>query len=272
MTIVKSAALYQAALELYRCRSYSGAVAVCTGAVDECPENVALRLLLARALLALRRDVEAQHHLSHCLQIDPRCAEAYFHLGELAMRRDELKSAEIFLREALRIDPSSEDSRVLLGIIESLHQPTAAVEKLPAATAAVGCIPPARFPNATGEEQTVRRAPPQPVARDRARPRLATHGRAPVRGRRDTVPLPMTTADTARVPLGAVRPPDPPSGKRFGEYLVEIGALTPLELQATLAYHRASGVRLGRAACALGFVSEPKVEWAALAFHGRYRS
>ena len=100
---VHNAAVFEAALELFRCRSYSGAVAVCSSIIDQCPEHIALRLLLARSLLALRRDAEAQKQLSNCLEHEPRCAEAYYHLGELALRRDELKSAEIFLREARSI-------------------------------------------------------------------------------------------------------------------------------------------------------------------------
>ena len=55
--------------------------------------------------------------------------------------------------------------------------------------------------------------------------------------------------------------------ERFGRYLVHIGALTPLQLRAALDYHRRSGVRLGAAAVALGFLSEPRVEWAAHDYH-----
>ena len=62
----------------------------------------------------------------------------------------------------------------------------------------------------------------------------------------------------------------PPTGRPtdlFGRYLVSIGALTPLQLRATLDYHRIHRVKLGMAAVALGFVSEPSVEWAAHDFH-----
>ena len=134
-----SSAILRAALELFQCRNYSGVVAVCADAVESNPEQMELRLLLARALLALRRDVEAQRELSRCLHDNPRCSSAYLLLGELAMRRDELKSAEIFFREALRLDPSNHQALELLDIILAMHQPTGAVEKLPAATAPVGC-------------------------------------------------------------------------------------------------------------------------------------
>lgn len=218
-----SAAVLRAALELFQCRNYSGVVAVCADAVESDPDNIELRLLLARALLALRRDVEAQQELSRCLQDNPRCPDAYLLLGELAMRRDELKSAEIFFRETMRLDPSNRDASELLDIILAMHQPTGAVEKLPAATVPVGC--PSHDP--------------QPRRRG---PRFA-YG----------------TCDDERV-------------ARFGEFLVEIGALSEVQLRAALAYQRTAGIRIGTAASALGFVSEPKVEWAAHAFHGKRTS
>ena len=241
-----NAAVFEAALELFRCRSYAGTVAVCSSIIDQCPENVDLRLLYARSLLALRRDAEAQQQLSQCLEQEPRCAEAYFHLGELALRRDELKSAEIFLREARRIDPHDLDIAELLAITIALHQPTAVADKLPAAAAVVGCPSPPRRPARRG---------PEPRRQRRA----------------STLPLPVATAPTmvareARLAFGTCS-----EQKLFGEYLVEIGALSPIELKASLAYHHSAGVRLGGAAVALGFISAPKVEWAAMAFHGSYR-
>src|SRR5688572_28052489 len=128
----------RAALELFHNRNFPSVVAVCETALDEDPANLHMRLLLARALLALRRDPEAQEQLSEALQREPRCAEAYRLLAELAMRRDEMKSAEIFAREAMRLDPDSHDTRELLDLILRFCRPTATVEKLPAATVAVG--------------------------------------------------------------------------------------------------------------------------------------
>jgi tetratricopeptide (TPR) repeat protein len=217
----------RAALELFDARNYASVVAVCDGALIDEPDNKHLRLLKARALLALRLDAQAQQELSDCLHRDPKSPDAYRLLSELALRRNELKSAEIFAREALRLDPGNQDISELLGIIESLFQPTAAVEKLPAATVAVGC-------------------PSPPPSRGGGRGRFPAGSHADV--------------GSARAPAGA---------SRFGAYLVEIGALTQLQLKAALAYHRSTGVRLGAAAAALGFISEPKVEWAAHAFHGR---
>jgi hypothetical protein len=44
-----------------------------------------------------------------------------------------------------------------------------------------------------------------------------------------------------------------------------------LQLRAALAYKKSTGLRLGTAAVALGFVSEQKIEWASLAYHGQHR-
>lgn len=226
----------RAALELYRGRNYPGVVAVCTAALADSPTHIPMRLLLAKSLLALRRDVEAQQELSECLRREPRCSQAYRLLGELALRRDELKSAEIFFREALRIDPSDKDIHDWLEITLSLYQPTAAVEKLPAATVAVGC--------------------PSPPTRDifDELPRAPVEAKRPGRRR-----FPKGTCSDS--PLAV-----PPDASIFGTYLVEIGALSHIQAKAALAYHRSARVPLERAATALGFISEPKMARARVGF------
>lgn len=77
--------------------------------------------------------------------------------------------------------------------------------------------------------------------------------------------------DADGLPPGAEVPDDLPEASGFGRYLVEVGLVTPLELRAALAYQRSTGIRLGAAASALGFVSPLKIEWASLAYHGRFR-
>src|SRR5688500_16898449 len=57
---VDPASVLRAALELYRARQYPGVAAVCLEAIETQPDNLYLRLLRARALLALRNDQEAQ--------------------------------------------------------------------------------------------------------------------------------------------------------------------------------------------------------------------
>jgi tetratricopeptide (TPR) repeat protein len=170
---VSGASVYRAALGLFRARQFPSVVAVCTDALADFSDNLHLRLLRARALLALRRDEEGQRELRECLRLDPRSARAYRTLGELSLRRDELESAEIFLREALRLDPGDPDAADLLDIAKSLNQPTVAVEKLPAATVTVGCTFPAR-PQAPHREPAAAGTDlPKPRRANARPPRLA---------------------------------------------------------------------------------------------------
>jgi len=156
--------------------------------------------------------------LSRLLRCHGETAEVFRLLGELAIRRSKLDAAETFLKHALRMAPDDRKTRALLELVHSSNQPTVAVEKLPAATATVGC------------------ALPLP-------PRRAAAG-----------------SNSER------------SGSLFGLYLVDIGALTPVQLRAALDYHRRVGVRVGAAAVALGYLSAPTVEGAARAFHGHRQS
>jgi len=149
---VDEADVIVAAFELYRARNYAGVVAACTSAVESNPNENQLRLILAKALLQLRRDTEAQHQISEYMRRQPRCPEAYQMLGALALRRDELKSAEIFFKESLRLSPGNTDVEELLAIVTALIQPIAAGEKLPAAPVAVGCT----FSNERGPRRSRR--------------------------------------------------------------------------------------------------------------------
>lgn len=135
----------RAALELYRARQYPGVAAVCAEAIETQPDNLYLRLLRARALLALRYDQEAQLELSECCRRDPRCAEAYRLLGELGVRRDEADSAAVFLREAIRLDPGDAQAKEWLGVAQAMIaknkvsvRPATVGEKLPAAPTVAG--------------------------------------------------------------------------------------------------------------------------------------
>lgn len=228
----------RAALELFAARQYSGVVAACQDALQDDPANTHLRLLRARALMALRRDAEAQNEISEALRVEPGIAAAYRLLGELAARRDENESAKIFLREALRLDPDDAEAREWLGVVEAMVRSTAAADKLPAAAAAVGHLLPS--------------APYAPKPKPGARPPRAV----------GTLPPPeMQRSTLSQLPMA--------SG--FGNYLVETGVLTPVQLRAALAYKKSTGVRLGAAAVVLGFASELKIEWASLAYHGQHR-
>jgi len=230
-----TAGVLRAAIELFRARHYSSVVAAVADAIEREPGNQHLKLLRARAWLALRCDLEAQQDLSDVIRTDPRCSTAYRLLGELAVRKDEIASAGIFLREALRLDPGDREAHDWLALTETPVRPSAAAEKLPAAAAAEGHLSP-----------------------DRAAPR----GGARAAG------FSARVATVGDVPTHLAELP--PAGG-FGRYLVEVGLLTPFQLRAALAYQRAIGIKLGAAAAALGFVSDLKVEWASLAYHGQFR-
>src|ERR1044072_5941106 len=138
------ASVIGAAVELYAARHYPSVVAVCADALDGEPTCVELRLLRAKALLRLRRDVEAQGDLREVIRFAPKCGLAYRLLGELAARRDEHESARIFLREALRLDPHDREATDWLVVVDNMVRPTSAAEKLPAIAAAVGASIPKR--------------------------------------------------------------------------------------------------------------------------------
>src|SRR5262249_50840452 len=135
---VDTASVMRAAIELYRARHYSSVIAALAEAIESEPDNLHLKLLRAKAWLALRCDLEAQQDLSDVIRSDPRCSTAYRLLGELAVRKDEIASARIFLREALRLDPGDAEAHDWLALTDARVRPSAAAEKLPAAAAADG--------------------------------------------------------------------------------------------------------------------------------------
>jgi tetratricopeptide (TPR) repeat protein len=236
---VDTASVLRAAIELFRARHYSSVIAALSDAIEYEPGNQHLKLLRARSWLALRCDLEAQQDLSDVIRSDPRCSTAYRLLGELAVRKDEIASARIFLREALRLDPGDPEATDWLALTDERLRPSAAAEKLPAAAAADGHF-----------SQLTRAAPVRARSEFSAgerRARIATVGDVP----------------TSLAEL--------PEAGGFGAYLVECGLLTPLQLRAALAYQRSTGIKLGASAAALGFVSQLKIEWASLAYHGRFR-
>jgi tetratricopeptide (TPR) repeat protein len=225
------ASVIGAAVELYAARHYPGVVAACGDALDHEPGCVELRVLRAKALLRLRRDVEAQVDLREVIRLAPKCGMAYRLLGELAARRDEHESARIFLREALRLDPHDREALDWLAVVENMVRPTAAAEKLPAIAAAVGASIPRR---AVGSQPS--------IAHDSSR--------------------------DSRPGAGPLARPRAHEGPAFGRYLIQIGLLTPDRLKAAVAYQRSMNVKLSTAVIALGLASPLKVEWAALAFNG----
>jgi tetratricopeptide (TPR) repeat protein len=235
--LVHASRTFAAARDLFRAQQYTGTASLCGEALEVEPDNLELRILRVRALLALRRDEEARNELGRILRLHGETAEVFRLLGELAIRRSKLWAAEVFLKHALLLAPDDRKVEALLELVRNSNQPTVAVEKLPAATATVGCTLFESSPHAPADSSS-----------------FPSH--------EDESPRP------PRFALGTDHAPLLPKGALlFGHYLVDIGALTPLQLRATLDYHRRSGLRVGAAAVALGFVSESSVEGAAHAYH-----
>lgn len=311
-----------AARELFDARQFPGVAAVCAEALAEQPRDVSLRLLRARALLALRRDAAAQGEVSEILRLEPGCGGAYRLLGELAARRDELASAHVFLCEAQRLAPGDDEITVWLAIVAAMLRPTTAATaasrvpsplaplppraphvrlvprnapSAPVAPAVVAAAPtvappptpvtppaavapplppaPARRPGppplppavAARARATAPRATPPPLPK--VRPPIPPTFAAPVAPARVPVRRFATARGTEPPPVGPAA--EPPAG--FGAYLVDVGVLSALQLRATLAYKKSTGVRLGAAAVALGFATDRRIESASLVYHGRHR-
>lgn len=274
-----ASSVIEAAEELFRARQYRAVVSQCTEALELDPDNLTLRILRARSLMALRRDEEAKRELSRVLRWHQDCGEAYRLLAELAIRRGKLDAASTFLKHALRLSPDDAAAQDLLELVQSSNQPTVAVEKLPAATATVGCT---LSPEGLGALQDVT-VTDGSSARDlhdlmeatatsaSAPPAMPLEPAPPAVEHDVTVeaenPVETSWSRHARLAVGTDFEPPAPRTDRFGRYLVDIGALTPGQLRAALDYHRRAGVRVGSAAVALGFLSEPSVEWAAHDYH-----
>src|SRR5262245_39243368 len=126
------------ASELFEARHFPGVVALATDALENDPEHLEIRLLRARAYIALRRELDAQSDLRELIRLDPQSGIAYRLIGELAARRDENESAAIFFREAIRLDPDDREAAEWLQIVECTARPAAVANKLPAPAAAAG--------------------------------------------------------------------------------------------------------------------------------------
>jgi hypothetical protein len=172
------------AREMVRARDLEAAVTTCRAALGRSPLDADARLLLAEALLGLGRDAEAKGEVALALRQRPRCPIAYRLLAELALRRDERRAAEVFLRESLREAPGDPTTLAMIAALGAqAKQPAAAAAKLPAASAAAGPIP-ARLPAPSASRSL---APPRPHGPSRA--------------------VPTTRAASTSEPIGAPRAP-----------------------------------------------------------------
>src|SRR5262249_42368668 len=99
-----------------------------------------------------------------CLQQDPRCAEAYRMLGELAYRRDQNGWALELLRAATRLDPADKASQILIDVVQRAAEQTAIdgskTEKRDPLTK-LAPIPTARKPKAVARQTSAAVLPSQ---------------------------------------------------------------------------------------------------------------
>ena len=256
------------ASELFEARHFPGVVALVSDALDAEPDCVPLRLMRARAHIALRRDLEAQSDLREIIRLDPQCSVAYRLIGELAARRDEHESAAIFFREALRLDPDDREAADWLLVVEAPARPAAVANKLPAPATAAGRFPRSesqpRFAKGTVSPDEER--PTQPLAAIRRPARMAS-GSSPTlpaySPAAENIPT-LKGAQPLRRPISQARAsiPEMPG---FGDYLVTTGILTRERLRAAQAYQRSMKVQLSTAIVTLGLATPQRIEWAAVA-------
>ncbi len=246
--------------ELFESRHFPGVVALVDVALEAEPEDVPLLLLRARAHFALRRDLEAQSDLRDVIRLDPQCGRAYRLLGELAARRDEYKSAAIFFREALRLDPDDTDASDWLAIVDIAYRPAAAASKSPALAAAAGRLPLGRTGRAISFRPPSEPEPPATAVARGSTPNGADWIPAsnPFAGRRATI----SGASSGSRPMARSSIPELPG---FGDYLVSSGILTRERLRAAQAYQRSMKVQLSTAIVTLGLATPQRIEWAAVA-------
>ncbi len=252
------------ASELFEARHFPGVVAIATDALEQDPEHIELRLLRARAYIALRRELEAQSDLRELIRLAPQSGVAYRLIGELSARRDENESAAIFFREALRLDPDDREAAEWLQIVECTARPAAVAHKLPAPAAAAG-----RFPRAATEPRFAQGThPPEEdkVTKTFAKPKLRTGAPRFGTGSSPTL-LPHEKTALESQPLHRPAPhrgavPELPG---FGDYLVSTGILTRERLRAAQAYQRSMKVQLSTAIVTLGLATPQRIEWAAVA-------
>lgn len=265
--------------ELFEARHYPGVVAMVSDALEDEADCVPLLLIRARAHIALRRDLDAQADLRDVIRLDSNCAVAFRLLGELAARRDENPSAATFFREALRLDPSDQEARDWLQIVDSLR-PAAVATKLPAPATAAG-----RFPRPDSQPRFAKGTQPPNDQYERAtQPFARGSDRKVTPAPLPPAPPPNVSIDLIPKPTLTGRPPAPTPAKSaprissrpmqrtstpelpgFGEYLVSSGILTRERLRAAQAYQRSMKVQLTTAIVTLGLATPQRIEWACVA-------
>jgi tetratricopeptide (TPR) repeat protein len=97
-------------------------VGACMGISAQTSSQREIQLHYQRALVALsaNHDEEASREFREILKIDPRNAEAYANLGQIAYRRRVYAEAATSLDEALKLKPQLWDAKALLGLSDMM--------------------------------------------------------------------------------------------------------------------------------------------------------
>lgn len=111
------------ARELISARRYSEAVRACRRVLLSQPHDVAVRLLLGQALLAMGRHDEVRIEMLALLKRAPEVGAVHRMLGEAYMRGDKLEDASASLRTALHLDPNDDEARDLLEEVGEVDAP-----------------------------------------------------------------------------------------------------------------------------------------------------
>lgn len=92
---------------------HRGVLVLCTRALSDFGDRPQLRVLRARALMAMRRIDEAERDLALGLRLRPESATIHRLLCEIALSRGDLPRAELLLERAIDLDPRHPRAREL---------------------------------------------------------------------------------------------------------------------------------------------------------------
>jgi tetratricopeptide (TPR) repeat protein len=97
----------------------AAAIRLCREGLERFPEYATARLILAKALLEEGNTDAAMAEVQAILQQAPADASAHRLAGELHRRAGRLAEAVPHLRQAVALDPSDRESRVMLEVLEA---------------------------------------------------------------------------------------------------------------------------------------------------------
>ncbi|MDT9286193.1 tetratricopeptide repeat protein [Limnospira sp. PMC 1298.21] len=115
---------------LRRHRRFQEAAGYLQRAVDFQGDDPQLQLALGVALVEGGTDLDrAEGCLRRTLELQPDQGEAYFYLGKLCQRRDQLQEALGFYRRCGELSPGVDSALAVAAVLEKLGRPTEAVDQ-----------------------------------------------------------------------------------------------------------------------------------------------